>query len=153
MTEVAVLGSFRTIPKKLAYAAYLDRLDGELWDVEHYRKPAIGPRMQQPVYDHFAVAVDRVGRAWIGVARCSWRDQYVRSVGHALAVSRALAQMARAHGHWPERQNWRNGNGVIMPAFSVPVTKQRDEKGNYVLLNGVALRDYCRQQLERLEVM
>ena len=112
----------------------LYRMLGErVLDIEHFRHTTspIFLAKDGKEYEHVdrptntAVVVFRDGSCFVGTAVCSEKDQYVRKVGHTIAVGRALR-------------------------LAVDCTIYEYDKPDFIVdtsLRGVALRDACREVL------
>lgn len=118
MHEMTLTHTRMRLPLKKAYRVRALAMEGLLRDVEHYRIDTGGC---VPV--HVAFVVDDQGRAYVGMAHCSKKDQYRRKLGHEIAIGRAFAALM---------------NGAP-PVLEVP---------NDVV--GVRLRDYLRPTAEVL---
>ncbi len=127
-------------PPKPGYAKHLERLGDSIRDVEHFRTtydvepiPGIPVRVMD-IPMNVAVVVLNDGACFIGEAKLNYQDTYNRKRGHEIAVGRALK---KACGYSES-----NRHRSYEPLFYVP--------GNRA---GVALRDFCRKQLDQLGVM
>lgn len=131
------------IPRKQEYNHFLDKLGDRLFDIEHYRHKygstfyktlPSGDRQELNSERNMnvAVAVMRDGRCYVGVAKQNYRDQYCRRIGHSTAVGRALKKAV---------------DKPIGYEFAV------DTMGDKPIVEGVKLRDYCRDRLRKMGVM
>jgi hypothetical protein len=140
------------LAKKDGYWRFVEKLGDKLWDVEAYRVCQNGSKPR-----HIAVAILADGTGWVGTARCSEEDQYSRKKGHELAVKRALVRAVKGpeydaeadlypdvfhligqRGDWPDDcEMWRH------PDFELAVP----------IVEGIELRDKCREECVRLGVM
>ncbi len=139
----------RLPPVKKGYAKHLARLvaDKILHDVEHYRQQRNGDSLSpeeekigakypgRQWFDHYAVVVLTDGWAYVGMARCSFKDQYCRSIGHEISVGRALDKARRYD--------------VSGCCFKVPFAIPTGSVFSPMMMpiGGVELRDYCRRRL------
>lgn len=130
------------------FKRWLTRLDGQLWEIEHFKVYEYGEATwswpdakditnKWPV-GNCAVVVLKDGRAFVGKAMCSERDQYNHKRGFNMAVGRALkkAVVGRVVSN----------SADFMVPLSVPSPTLEDPRGD-APLGGVALRDYCRAKV------
>jgi hypothetical protein len=117
--------------KPRPFDGYLKKLDGHLLEVEHFKtsyNPVVEDRVEGTIIYpkrrmNVAVAILKDGRAFVGESRQNYKDQDNHQTAYYAAMGRALkaATCARAVGDF------------LVPSGIV----------------GVALRDYCRERLER----
>ena len=128
------------IARKKAYAHHMTELGDLLHDIEHYRfshlaiknrryPAAAGGENVWRQTRNIAVAVLTTGEAYIGTARLNPIDSWSKSIGHSVAVGRALAKAINTK----------------LPDFIVRFDVADD--GEATLPEGRDLRDYCRDEL------